>query len=71
MKAAVYYSLDDVRIEEMPTPEIGPEEILVEMKACGICGSDFMDWYLENRAPLVPVEPLPYPRRMPRRPPTG
>ena len=53
MKAAVYYSLDDVRIEEMPTPEIGPEEILVEMKACGICGSDFMDWYLENRAPLV------------------
>jgi len=37
----------------MPTPEIGPEEILVEMKACGICGSDLMEWYLENRAPLV------------------
>ena len=49
----MYYSLDDVRIEEMPTPEIGPEEILVEMKACGVCGSDLMDWYLENRAPLV------------------
>lgn len=53
MKAAVYYSLDDVRIEEMPTPDIGPEEVLVEMKACGICGSDLMDWYLEKRAPLV------------------
>jgi len=53
MKVAVYYSLDDVRIEEMPTPEIRPEEILVEMRACGICGSDLMDWYLENRAPLV------------------
>jgi len=53
MKVAMYYSLDDVRIEEMPTPEIGPEEILVEMKACGICGSDLMGWYLENRAPLV------------------
>ncbi len=49
----MYYSLDDVRIEEMPTPEIGSEEILVKMKACGICGSDLMDWYLENRAPLV------------------
>jgi len=49
----MYYSLDDVRIEEMPTPEIGPEEILVEMKACGVCGSDLMDWYLANRVPLV------------------
>jgi len=53
MKTAVYYSLDDVRIEEMPKPEIGPEEILVKMKTCGICGSDLMDWYLKNRTPLV------------------
>jgi L-iditol 2-dehydrogenase len=53
MKAAVYYNLNDIRIEEVPTPKIEPEEILVEMKACGICGSDLMDWYLEKRAPLV------------------
>jgi len=53
MKAAVYHSLDDIRIEEMPKPKIGPDEILVNMKACGICGSDFMEWYLKNRAPLV------------------
>ncbi len=53
MKAAVYYSPDDIRIEEKPKPSIGPDEILVEMKACGICGSDLMDWYLRNRAPLV------------------
>ena len=53
MKAAVYYSLDDIRVEEKPKPKIGPDEILVEMKACGICGSDLMDWYLENRVPLV------------------
>jgi L-iditol 2-dehydrogenase len=37
----------------MPTPEIGKDEVLVEMKACGICGSDLMDWYLKSRAPLV------------------
>jgi len=49
----MYYSLDDVRYEDMPVPKIGPEEILVEMKACGICGSDLMDWYLKCRAPLV------------------
>jgi len=53
MKAAVYYSQKDIRIEEIPTPKIGRGEVLVEMKACGICGSDLMDWYLKNRAPLV------------------
>jgi L-iditol 2-dehydrogenase len=53
MKAAVYYSQKDIRIEEIPTPKIGRDEVLVEMKACGICGSDLMDWYLKNRAPLV------------------
>jgi len=49
----MYYSPKDIRIEEMPTPEMGKDEILVNMKACGICGSDLMDWYLETRVPLV------------------
>jgi L-iditol 2-dehydrogenase len=53
MKAAVYYSQKDIRIEEVPIPKVGRGEVLVEMKACGICGSDLMDWYLKNRAPLV------------------
>ena len=49
----MYYSQEDVRIEEMPAPGIGEDEALVDMKACGICGSDLMDWYLKGRAPLV------------------
>lgn len=53
MKAAVYHNLDDVRIEEMEKPKIAANEVLVEMKACGVCGSDLMKWYLEKRAPLV------------------
>lgn len=53
MKAAVYYSQKDMRIEDMPIPSISEDEALVEMKACGVCGSDLMDWYLESRAPLV------------------
>jgi L-iditol 2-dehydrogenase len=53
MKAAVYYGQQDIRIEEIPIPEISDDEILVHMKACGICGSDFMDWYLKPRVPLV------------------
>jgi len=53
MKAAVYYSPQDIRIEELQEPKIGEDEALVRMRACGICGSDLMEWYLKPRAPLV------------------
>jgi len=53
MKTAVYYSLKDIKVEEMPKPRISQNEILVKMRACGICGSDLMEWYLKSRAPLV------------------
>jgi len=53
MNAAVYYNLDDIRVEDVSKPKLEPDEIIVEMKACGLCGSDLMDWYLRSRAPLV------------------
>lgn len=53
LKAALYYSLDNTLIEDMPTPKINANEILVRMRACGVCGSDLMGWYLETRTPLV------------------
>jgi L-iditol 2-dehydrogenase len=53
MRAAVYYNNDDIRIEEMPVPEIGPDEILVRIESSGICGSDVMEWYRIKKAPLV------------------
>ncbi|MFQ5712118.1 MAG: zinc-dependent dehydrogenase [Candidatus Geothermarchaeales archaeon] len=53
MKVAVYYSPTDVRYEEVPRPEVKPGEIVVDMRACGLCGSDLMEWYLKDRAPLV------------------
>jgi L-iditol 2-dehydrogenase len=53
MKAVVYYSQRDMRVKDVPTPRIEEDEILVNMKACGVCGSDLMDWYLKSRAPLV------------------
>lgn len=40
MKAAVYYGAGDIRVEERPVPEPGPDEVLLRVKACGICGSD-------------------------------
>lgn len=53
MRVAMYYSNKDVRVEEMPTPEIGSGEILVKVMASGICGSDVMEWYRIKKAPRV------------------
>jgi threonine dehydrogenase-like Zn-dependent dehydrogenase len=40
MKAAVFYGARDFRVEDIERPEIEPTDILVKVKACGICGSD-------------------------------
>ena len=53
MKVAVYYSNNDVRIEERPAPQISDGEMLVKMKASGICGTDVMEWYRIKKAPRV------------------
>lgn len=53
MKVAVYYRNDDIRIEERPVPSISDGEILVKMKACGICGTDVMEWYRIKKTPCV------------------
>ena len=54
MKVARWYNNQDIRIEEVPTPTPGPDEMLVKVMACGICGSDIVEWYRLPRAPLVP-----------------
>jgi L-iditol 2-dehydrogenase len=53
MRAAVYYSNSDVRVEERPQPKLGQGELLVKVMASGICGSDVMEWYRVKKAPLV------------------
>ncbi len=53
MKAAVWHSNRDIRIEEQPLRRPGDREMLVRVMACGICGSDVVEWYRLPRAPLV------------------
>ncbi len=53
MKVGMYYNNRDVRVEEMPVPQVGKKDILIKVKASGICGSDIMEWYRIKRAPLV------------------
>lgn len=40
MKSAVFYGKHDLRVENSPMPKVGPEDILIQVKACGICGTD-------------------------------
>jgi L-iditol 2-dehydrogenase len=53
MQVAIYHNNRDVRLEEIPTPRIGPGELLVKVLASGICGSDVMEWYRIKKAPRV------------------
>ncbi|MBM3252650.1 MAG: zinc-binding dehydrogenase [Candidatus Omnitrophica bacterium] len=53
MQVAMYYSNNDVRLEERPIPKIADNELLIKVEASGICGTDVMEWYRVNRVPLV------------------
>lgn len=53
MKVAVYYNNKDIRIEELQKPTIKEGEILVKVRASGICGTDVMEWYRIKKAPRI------------------
>ncbi len=58
MKIAHLYGIHDVRIEEAPRPEPGPGEVLLRIKAVGLCGSD-VHYYREGAiGDAVVKEPL-------------
>jgi L-iditol 2-dehydrogenase len=50
MKAAVFYDVEDIRLEDVPEPELGDDDVIVEVAACGICGSDLEYYY--GRSPV-------------------
>jgi len=53
MKVAKLYSYNDIKIEDIPIPMMGPRDALLKTRACGICSGDVMPWYIEKKAPLV------------------
>jgi propanol-preferring alcohol dehydrogenase len=55
MKAAVLHGVGEpLAIEEMPIPEIGPDEVLVETRTCGICRTDL---HIQDGLAYVPSLP--------------
>lgn len=53
MRVALSTSPAEVRIEERPAPEPGAGEVVARVEACGVCGSDVLDWYVERKVPAV------------------
>ncbi|WP_322412117.1 zinc-dependent alcohol dehydrogenase [Microbacterium invictum] len=40
MRAAVLHAVGDLRVEDRPIPTPGPDEVLIRVEVCGVCGSD-------------------------------
>ena len=40
MRAVVYRGVNDLHLETVPVPQIGPGELLVKIATCGVCGTD-------------------------------
>lgn len=58
MRAAVLHGVDDVRIEDVPVPPIGEHQVLVQVAAVGVCGSD-VHYHRQGRiADFVVEEPM-------------
>ncbi len=55
MLAAVMHSPGDIRLEEVPMPEIKPDEVLLRVAAVGVCGSDIPRMLTKgaHRMPIV------------------
>lgn len=53
MQVARLYDFGDIRVEQCPRPDVGPNDMLVRASACGICSGDIMPWYIRRKAPLV------------------
>jgi len=56
MKAVVYHAPGDIRVEELPVPRCGDGELLVQVDACAVCGTDLKSFEHGNpriKAPLA------------------
>ncbi len=57
MKAAVLHAVNDLRLEDVPVPAPGRREVLIKVKACGVCGTDVHMWAGTNYEGTFPFTP--------------
>ena len=54
MQAVVYRGINDMRVETVPVPAIGPGELLVKVATCGVCGTDLKKIHIgSHSAPRI------------------
>jgi L-iditol 2-dehydrogenase len=53
VKAVIYHSYDDIRLENLPIPSISDTELLVRAHGCGLCGSDIVKITQQAPPPVV------------------
>ena len=54
MRAVVYRGINDMRVETVPVPHIGPGELLIRVATCGICGTDLKKIHMgSHSAPRI------------------
>ena len=54
MRAVVYRGINDMRLETVPVPRIGPGELLIKIATCGVCGTDLKKIHLgSHSAPRI------------------
>ena len=54
MRAVVYRGINDMRLETVPVPTIGPGELLIKIATCGICGTDLKKIHMgSHSAPRI------------------
>lgn len=57
MKAAVFEAIKNIQVKEVPVPEINDDEVLIQVKNTGICGTDwsiYNGWYSAEKLPMIP-----------------
>ena len=57
MKAAILHDVKDIRLEELPDPSPADDEVVIKVKACGVCATDVKMWSgvsEEGTFPFVP-----------------
>ena len=42
LKAVIYHTYDNIRLEEIPIPAYAEDELLIQVHGCGLCGSDIL-----------------------------
>ncbi|MCK8827414.1 alcohol dehydrogenase catalytic domain-containing protein [Natroniella acetigena] len=62
MKAARIFGEKEIKVVEIPRPEVGPEEVLIRVKAVGLCGTDVELYegtmpYIERGDTVLPITP--------------